>query len=208
MWRQQWEWNRFAANAVIIKIIWAVIKSILRSPCPFKKSLFCSTGKGCNRANRRASGVTLVFRKGLVLAGNWRQSEAQDPGHSPVPCWALPGHGVNTEQAFGTLPPYKDYLLKEWNKTGRHAKLRSMHQLSPVWKGYCWKLKSVILCSSSLRSCLGDGKRLRQMEAQGLEAGYADRGRRFVRVLHPAVDIIAALTQKQLFLSTALHWSG
>ena len=47
-----------------------------------------------------------------------------------------------------------------------------------------------------MRSCLDDGKRQRQMEAEGLGAGYADRGRRFVRLLHPAADIIAVLTQK------------
>lgn len=46
------------------------------------------------------------------------------------------------------------------------------------------------------------------MEAEGLEAGYADRGRRFVRLLHPAVDIIAALTQKTIipFYSTSVKW--
>lgn len=49
--------------------------------------------------------------------------------------------------ALAHSPPYKDYLFKEGNKTGRHAKLHSMHQLSPVWKDYCWKLKSVLLCS-------------------------------------------------------------
>lgn len=96
----------------------------------------------------------------------------------------------------GALPPrlYKDYLFKEGNKTGRHAKLRSMHQLSPVWKDYCWKLKSVFLCSWAV---LWDRVWRRQMEAEGLETGYADRGRRFVRFLHPAVDIIAIQEKKR-----------
>lgn len=35
------------------------------------------------------------------------------------------------------------------------------------------------------------------MEAEVLGAGYADRGQRFERLLHPAVDIIAILTQKK-----------
>lgn len=41
------------------------------------------------------------------------------------------------------------------------------------------------------------GKRQRQMEAEVLGAGYADRGRRFVRLLHPAADIIAVRTHKK-----------
>lgn len=93
---------------------------------------------------------------------------------------------------------YKDYLFKEGNKTGRHAKLHSMHQLSPVWKGYCWKLKSVFLCSwAVLRDCVWMTGKDRQMEAEVLGAGYADRGQRFERLLHPAVDIIAVLTKKK-----------
>lgn len=107
-------------------------------------SFHCSTGRGCNKANKWLSQTGVP----LVLAGGWRESETQDPGHRPAPCWALPGHGLNTERGFGTLArSYKDYLFKEGNKTGRHAKLRSMQQLSPLWKGYCWKPKSVFLCS-------------------------------------------------------------
>lgn len=52
------------------------------------------------------------------------------------------------------------------------------------------------------------GREKAETEAEGLEAGYADRGRRFLRLLHPAVDIIGALTQKQWLLSTACQWSG
>lgn len=44
------------------------------------------------------------------------------------------------------------------------------------------------------------------MEAEALGAGYADRGRRFVKLLHPTADIIAVLTRKeQLFLSATLQ---
>ncbi len=37
----------------------------------------------------------------------------------------------------------------------------------------------------------------RQMEAEALGAGYADRGRRFVRLLLPTADILAVRTQKR-----------
>lgn len=138
----QWEWNGCAANAAL----WSGLYIYISIHVHLRRVYLVLC---CHRANGRAR---LVCRKGLVSAGSWRLPEALDPGHRPVPCWALPGHGVNTEQGFGTLPPYKDYLLKDWNKTGRHAKLRSMHQLSPVWKGYCSKLKSVILCSRAVLS--------------------------------------------------------
>lgn len=55
----------------------------------------------------------------------------------------------------------------------------------------------------------GQGKRQRQMEAEGLETGYADRGRRFVRLLHPAVDIIAIQEKKKTiipFYGTSVKW--
>ncbi len=35
------------------------------------------------------------------------------------------------------------------------------------------------------------------MEAEAPGAGYADGGRRFVRLLRPTADIIAVLTQKE-----------
>lgn len=31
------------------------------------------------------------------------RQEKRDPGQRPVPCWALPGQGLNTEQLLGTL---------------------------------------------------------------------------------------------------------
>lgn len=37
-------------------------------------------------------------------------------------------------------------------------------------------------------------KRQKQIVAEGLETGYADRGRRFVRLHHPTAGIIAVLT--------------
>lgn len=168
-------------------------------------------GRGRNRANKWRSQIGVP----LVLAGGWRESEDRDPGHRPAPCWALPGHGVNTERFFGTLAPsYKDYLFKEGNKTGRHAKLRSMQQLSPVWKGYCWKLKSGFFFRHSWAAlwdpCLDGGKRQRQMGAKALGAGYADRGWRFVRLLHPTVDIIAVLLLKKnndpFLCGTSVKW--
>lgn len=45
------------------------------------------------------------------------------------------------------------------------------------------------------------------MEAEGLETGYADRGRRFVRFLHPAVDIIAIQEKKKDNNSFLWHFS-
>lgn len=141
----------------------------------------------------------------MLSAGGWREPETRDPGRRPAPCWALPGHGLNTERGFGTLArSYKDYLFKEGNKTGQHAKLRSMQQLSPLWKGYCWTFESVFLCSwaASLRSHLDDRKRQKQREAEVLGAGYAD-------TFHPTGQSIAVLTQdQQRCLSMALQWSG
>lgn len=48
-------------------------------------------------------------------------------------------------------------------------------------------LSSLLLASLSL----DDGKGQKQIDRARLETGYADRGRRSVRSLHPAVDIIA-----------------
>lgn len=144
-----WVWNRIAANACMClkghtDALWL---GLFKGLAFHQKGLFCSMGRGCNKANKWQSQTCVP----LVLARVWRESETQDPGHRPAPCWALPGHGLNTERSFGTLTgSYKDYLFKQGNKTGRHAKLRSMEQLSPVWKGYCWKLKSVFLCWAAL----------------------------------------------------------
>lgn len=83
-------------------------------------------GRGCDRANKRLCQTGVP----LVLAGGFRES---DPGGRPLPCWALPGHGLNTERGFGTFArSYKDYLFKEGNKTGRHAKLAQRSTSSPV----------------------------------------------------------------------------
>lgn len=42
-------------------------------------------------------------------------------------------------------------------------------------------------------------KRQKQIVAEGLETGYADRGRRFVRLHHPTAGIIAVLTHTHTF---------
>ena len=39
-----------------------------------------------------------------------------------------------------------------------------------------------------------DGKGQKQIQVEMQETGYADRGRRFVKLLLPAVDVIAILT--------------
>lgn len=49
------------------------------------------------------------------------------------------------------------------------------------------------------------GKRQKQIVAEGLETGYADRGRRFVRLHHPTAGIIAVLTHTHTHIHTRMH---
>lgn len=85
----------------------------------------------------------------------------QDPGQRPAPQWPLPGHGLNTERGFGALArSYKDYLCKDWNKTGQHAKLRSMQGSENASAEY---LNQFVFTAESLSLHLGDRKRQKQI---------------------------------------------
>lgn len=81
--------------------------------------------------------MPLVCSPSLALApgpgGCWEVMEG-GTGRWPAPLWALPGHGGNTEEGFGTLPLGWIIYLERETKTGRHAKLHSMLRLSQCEK--------------------------------------------------------------------------
>lgn len=154
------------------------------APCPFKRGLFCSMRRGGNRANkwRSPAGVPLVLHSVLVLCRWLRRVRSPTilatglhlAALSQGTVWILSG-------TLARSPLTGIIYLKRETKQGGMLSCTQCTDSVQCEKAIVENLnQSFFAAGQSFQIAFGWLEKTETDESTGLEAGYADRGGRFV----------------------------